>query len=117
MALTRCLGCGRRTRRSRCPACQQALASARAAPWTERRQIPSGWAWGRRRDQVHKRDQVCVRCGSTSTLEVHHRIPLNRGGTNELANLELRCRECHGAVHGRVAGRNPPVETAIPRLL
>jgi len=28
-------------------------------------------------------------------LEVHHRIALARGGTNELSNLELRCRRCH----------------------
>jgi 5-methylcytosine-specific restriction endonuclease McrA len=32
-------------------------------------------------------------CGSRRFLEVEHRTPFARGGTNELANLELLCRD------------------------
>jgi 5-methylcytosine-specific restriction endonuclease McrA len=47
------------------------------------------------RNHVRQRDQVCVQCGGTDQLEVHHRIPLNDGGSNALDNLELRCKTCH----------------------
>jgi 5-methylcytosine-specific restriction endonuclease McrA len=30
-----------------------------------------------------------------SFLEVEHRLPLADGGTNELDNLQLLCRDCH----------------------
>ena len=50
---------------------------------------------GKRRAAVHARDRVCVRCGSTERLEVHHREPVVHGGSNELEELELLCARCH----------------------
>jgi 5-methylcytosine-specific restriction endonuclease McrA len=39
--------------------------------------------------------RVCVRCGSTRRLQVHRRVALVDGGSNELDNLELLCADCH----------------------
>jgi 5-methylcytosine-specific restriction endonuclease McrA len=81
----RCLGCRRRIASgSYCPQC-----------WDQRRHISTGWAWGEIRQQIHQRDRVCVQCGSSKRLQVHHRTPLSEGGSNELGNLELRCPSCH----------------------
>jgi 5-methylcytosine-specific restriction endonuclease McrA len=67
----------------------------RQRPWKKRRKISSGWTWGRLRALVHQRDRTCVVCGGTERLQVHHRIPLAEGGTNQLSNLELRCKTHH----------------------
>jgi hypothetical protein len=48
---------------------------AEVVPWSERL-ADSGGLEGRR-------------------LQVHHRVPLRDGGSNELGNLELLCRDCH----------------------
>ena len=98
MALKPCLDCGRTTQGSRCRGCR---ARRDASGWTSRRQIASGWAWAELRDQVRARDRVCVRCGGSDRLHVHHRIPLGDGGSNRLDNLELVCLPCHGRAHRR----------------
>ncbi len=45
-------------------------------------------------------------CGRTRFLEVHHRVPRARGGTNEPANLVTLCSACHRLVHE--TGFSPP---------
>lgn len=73
----------------------QADAVAVAAPG-QRTPLPAAL-----RHQVYLRDGgVCQqrmpdgsRCGATRMLEVDHRVPVARGGTNALDNLELVCRE------------------------
>jgi 5-methylcytosine-specific restriction endonuclease McrA len=96
MALARpCLDCGAITRTgSRCERC-----AARRDNWQGRRKIRSGSEWGEVRNVVRARDRVCVTCGATNDLVVHHRVPLAEGGTNDLANLALRCRRCHDEAH------------------
>ena len=37
----------------------------------------------------------CIYCGSSDKLEVEHRIPLSRGGTNLPANLVPACKSCN----------------------
>lgn len=37
----------------------------------------------------------CVYCGSTENIEIEHRIPLSRGGTNFPANLVPACKSCN----------------------
>ncbi len=86
----RCLNCGRRTTGSRCPACTH-----QRDDWQARRKIRDGWTWGEIRNRVHERDGASVRCGSDRRLQVHHRVPLAAGGSNELSNLELLCHRCH----------------------
>ena len=95
MAVVHCLDCGALTRTgSRCQRC-----TTKRDDWQARRNIRSGWEWGTIRNAVRARDRVCVRCGSTHALVVHHRVPVAAGGSNDLTNLELRCRRCHAASH------------------
>jgi len=99
---TRCLDCGQRTKGSRCPDC-----AARRDNWQGRRRIANGWQWATIRQQVHARDRVCVRCGSHSRLQVHHRVPLRDGGSNELTNLLLLCHRCHVQEAGKRGAPGP----------
>lgn len=38
-------------------------------------------------------------CGSTHHLEIHHRVPVSRGGTNHPENLVVLCHACHRSLH------------------
>jgi hypothetical protein len=53
----------------------------------------------RKRFFVLKRDHfACVRCGASGVgvrLEVHHRFPFAKGGSDNLSNLETLCYECN----------------------
>jgi 5-methylcytosine-specific restriction endonuclease McrA len=53
----------------------------------------------RKRFFVMKRDHfACVRCGASGIgikLEVRHRFPFAKGGTDHLANLETLCFSCN----------------------
>ncbi len=57
--------------------------------------------------QVRLRDQGrCTythengrKCSQTRWLEIHHRIPVSRGGENSLENLITVCRAHHGWIH------------------
>jgi hypothetical protein len=53
----------------------------------------------RKRFFVMKRDHfACVRCGASGVgvkLEVHHRFPFAKGGSDSLPNLETLCYECN----------------------
>jgi 5-methylcytosine-specific restriction endonuclease McrA len=41
--------------------------------------------------------------GGSGALSVHHRIPLEQGGTNALTNLVTVCRAHHEQAEGRAA--------------
>lgn len=48
------------------------------------------------RSEVWRRDQGrCVRCGSRERLEFDHIVPLSRGGSNTVRNIELLCEPCN----------------------
>lgn len=51
------------------------------------------------REQINrliKRDEaVCRTCGSTKDLTVDHVIPLARGGSISIDNLQILCRKCN----------------------
>jgi hypothetical protein len=53
----------------------------------------------RKRFFVMKRDHfACVRCGASGygvKLEVHHRFPFAKGGSDHLTNLETLCFDCN----------------------
>lgn len=38
---------------------------------------------------------ICRSCGGTSNLTIDHRLPIARGGTNELDNLQVLCKSCN----------------------
>ena len=46
-----------------------------------------------------KDNYQCVRCGSDNSLQIHHIIPLARGGAHELENLATLCKNCHRLAH------------------
>ena len=59
------------------------------------RRLPSR-EWARRRREVLDRDGWrCQKCGKAGRLEVDHKTPLYRGGSNDLDNLQALCRRCH----------------------
>ena len=52
--------------------------------------------WQRLRRVVLDRDGWrCRVCGRAGILECDHRVPLVRGGTNSLDNLQSLCKSCH----------------------
>ena len=45
---------------------------------------------------VKRRDGYkCVKCPNTTNLEVHHIVPVSKGGTNAMNNLITLCHKCH----------------------
>jgi len=53
--------------------------------------------WKKISKEVFKRDHyTCFYCGSVGgLLEVDHKIPISRGGSNEISNLVTSCRHCN----------------------
>lgn len=55
--------------------------------------------WRRLRLLVLHSEPLCRECKKngrlTAATEVDHIIPLSKGGTNELSNLQPLCHECH----------------------
>ena len=56
-----------------------------------------GWT-GIRARAIRSAGRRCTRCGRAGRLEVHHPLPLSKGGDNDQA-LEVVCRDCHLARH------------------
>ena len=44
----------------------------------------------------------CAICGSKENLEVHHIVPISKGGTNEVENLAILCRKCNREIYNRI---------------
>jgi 5-methylcytosine-specific restriction endonuclease McrA len=62
-----------------------------------------------RRKALQRDNHRCQNCGDkvgpqvdseTADAHVHHKTPVQRGGTHELDNLETLCAECHQNHHG-----------------
>jgi 5-methylcytosine-specific restriction endonuclease McrA len=90
MPLRTCLGCGTPiTAGSRCVQCK---------PARQR----NGWKWSHLAAAARNRDgnQCTVEgCTETTNLQVHHRIPIRDGGTDQLSNLTTLCHTHHQTVH------------------
>jgi hypothetical protein len=55
------------------------------------------------RHEVWRRDRgTCVECGARGRLEFDHIIPVSRGGSNTVRNIELRCEPCNRRKGARV---------------
>ena len=42
----------------------------------------------------------CAACTRSRPLELDHILPRGRGGSDTIANTNLKCRECHAGKHG-----------------
>jgi hypothetical protein len=56
--------------------------------------------FGRQRDRlmlalIERDGYECARCGSIEDITLDHIIPLSKGGSDELDNLQLLCRPCN----------------------
>ena len=52
------------------------------------------------RKEARERDGYrCQECGKAGILEVHHKIHVRNGGSDELENLVTLCRGCHIDMH------------------
>lgn len=52
--------------------------------------------WARLRAYVFERDNyICGYCGATGKLECDHKIPVSRGGSDDLSNLVTACFSCN----------------------
>ena len=81
-----------------------------------------GRPWRRKRDAIMKRDgylcQWCKRAGRvTEAREVDHIVDVALGGSDDQANLEAICVECHKLkTHGVPEGESPMRERKPPRV-
>lgn len=55
--------------------------------------------WDLRCSELKNEYLVCIQCGSSKSLHVHHKIPLSKGGNHTLNNLILLCEKHHKQVH------------------
>lgn len=69
-----------------------------------------GQVWKRICDRYAKELPLCERCLKEGRItpmnEVHHIIPVNRGG-NEESNLMSVCKSCHNKIHIKLGDRHP----------
>jgi hypothetical protein len=57
--------------------------------------------WDERAKKVRDRFPFCHKCGSNyPRLQVHHDIPISKGGNHTIENLILLCEDCHRIKHG-----------------
>lgn len=47
-------------------------------------------------------DYACVNCGSRKKLTVDHIVPITRGGTDEMSNLQTLCHSCNAAKGNKI---------------
>lgn len=70
-----------------------------------------GREWKRIRDKYVRLHPLCERCLKegryTPVDEVHHILPVNRGGTNVESNLMSLCKSCHNKIHIELGDRHP----------
>lgn len=61
-----------------------------------------GRSWKRIRDRYIKAHPLCEECQKQGRLtvaeEVHHILPLSKGGGNETSNLMALCKSCHSRI-------------------
>lgn len=70
-----------------------------------------GRSWREIRYRYAKAHPYCEKCFSEGRMvpldEVHHKIPLSRGGTNDPDNLMSLCQSCHTKIHLELGDRKP----------
>lgn len=68
-----------------------------------------GRAWKRIRDRYIKTNPLCEECQKNGRItpaeEVHHILPLSKGGGNETSNLMSLCKSCHSRITVKMGDR------------
>ena len=68
-----------------------------------------GRAWKRIRDRhisMHPLCEICQKEGKyVPAQEVHHIVPISKGGTHARDNLQSLCRSCHNKIHHELRDR------------
>lgn len=68
-----------------------------------------GRAWKRIRDRHITLQPLCEMCLKEDMLipaqEVHHILPISKGGTHSQDNLMSLCRSCHNKIHIEMGDR------------
>lgn len=68
-----------------------------------------GKAWRAIRKRYVAEHPLCEMClkenRMTKVEEVHHILPLSRGGTNDEDNLMSLCKSCHSKIHAKSGDR------------
>jgi len=68
-----------------------------------------GRSWKRIRDSYAAAHPLCERCLAEGRLtpvdEVHHIVPISRGGTHAWENLMSLCQSCHNKIHHEMGDR------------
>jgi hypothetical protein len=55
---------------------------------------------------------ICLGCGANAKLEVDHVVPLSRGGTNWIQNLQPLCRTCNASKRAKTIDYRDPAQLA-----
>ena len=68
-----------------------------------------GRAWKRIRDRHISQHPLCEQCEKEGRIvpaaEVHHKVPISKGGTHARENLMSLCRSCHNKIHHELGDR------------
>lgn len=76
----------------------------------------TGRPWRRLRDQILIRDcytcQACRRVDANG-MEVDHKVPLSKGGTDDPDNLQCLCVECHERKSSAERGESAKVSIGL----
>lgn len=68
-----------------------------------------GRSWKRIRDKFLAQHPLCEACLKEGRLteaeEVHHVVPLSKGGSNASDNLMSLCKSCHSKITAKEGGR------------
>jgi len=82
--------------------------------------LPQMGDYSKFKDELEGRDgSQCVYCEATENLVVDHMVPISQGGTDDIDNLALSCRECNSGKAGRTpdqAGYKVRIKTAETAL-
>ena len=65
--------------------------------------VKNGW-WDIRKKVLARDGNKCFYCGAEAN-EVHHLIPLSKGGTTTMTNLVSVCKSCHDKMHFHLRNR------------
>lgn len=60
------------------------------------------------KDLCKKYNNQCLKCGKIGKMSVDHIIPLSKGGTNWISNIQPLCRNCNSSKRTETIDYRPP---------